>query len=96
MDADHFKSINDTLGHDVGDQVIIQLGRLLGKKLDNNELAGRFGGDEFVVFIKDSNDPELARKTVETVLASYGIIPGKDLELEVLKRTKPTGIYEFK
>lgn len=44
---------------------------------------------------EENNHPELARKTVETVLRSYGIIVGKDLQLEVLKRTKPTGIFEL-
>ena len=44
---------------------------------------------------EENNHPELARKTVESVLRSYGIIVGKDLELEVLKRTVPTGIYEL-
>ncbi|MBR2291481.1 MAG: MBL fold metallo-hydrolase [Prevotella sp.] len=44
---------------------------------------------------EENNHPELARKTVETTLRSYGIIPGKDLELEVLKRKMPSGIYEL-
>jgi phosphoribosyl 1,2-cyclic phosphodiesterase len=42
---------------------------------------------------EENNHPELARKTVESILRSYGIIAGKDILLEVLKRTKPTGIY---
>ena len=86
MDADHFKSINDTLGHDVGDQVIIQLGRLLGRKLENNELAGRFGGDEFVVFIKDSNDPEVARNTATAIVKEAFdsiTLPDKDWRISV-------------
>ena len=44
---------------------------------------------------EENNHPELARKTVETVLRSYGIIAGKDLQLDVLKRTMPTGIFEL-
>ena len=44
---------------------------------------------------EENNHPELARKTVETVLRSYGIIAGKDVQLDVLKRTMPTGIYEL-
>ena len=44
---------------------------------------------------EENNHPELARKTVETVLRSYGIIAGKDLQLEVLKRTTPTGIFDL-
>jgi phosphoribosyl 1,2-cyclic phosphodiesterase len=45
---------------------------------------------------EENNHPELARKTVESVLRSYGIIAGKDLGLEVLKRTMPTGVFELK
>lgn len=44
---------------------------------------------------EENNHPELARKTVDSVLRSYGIVPGIDLELEVLKRTVPTGPYEL-
>lgn len=44
---------------------------------------------------EENNHPELARKTVESVLRSYGILAGKDLQLEVLKRTMPMGIYEL-
>ena len=43
----------------------------------------------------ENNHPELARKTVETILRSYGIIPGVDFNLTVLKRTMPTGIFEL-
>ena len=42
---------------------------------------------------EENNHPELARKTVESVLRSYGIVVGKDLQLEVLKRKTPTGIF---
>ena len=44
---------------------------------------------------EENNHPELARKTVETILRSHGVIPGKDVELEVLKRKVPTGVYEI-
>ena len=44
---------------------------------------------------EENNHPELARKTVESILRSYGIIPGKDLELEVLKRKMPSEVYEL-
>lgn len=44
---------------------------------------------------EENNHPELARKTVETILKSYGIIPGKDMELEILRRTMPSGVYEL-
>jgi len=44
---------------------------------------------------EENNHPELARKTVESVLREYGIIAGKDFELDVLKRKTPSGIYEL-
>ena len=44
---------------------------------------------------EENNHPELARKTVETILRSYGIVVGKDVELEVLRRRLPTGVYEL-
>ena len=44
---------------------------------------------------EENNHPELARKTVDATLRSYGIIPGKDIELDVLKRKLPCGIYEL-
>ncbi len=44
---------------------------------------------------EENNHPELARKTVDAVLRSYGIVSGKDLELDVLKRTVPTGVFEL-
>jgi len=44
---------------------------------------------------EENNHPELARKTVETILRDHGIVPGKDLELEVLRRQLPTGVYEL-
>jgi phosphoribosyl 1,2-cyclic phosphodiesterase len=44
---------------------------------------------------EENNHPELARKTVETILRSYGIVPGKDVELDVLRRQLPTGVFEL-
>ena len=43
---------------------------------------------------EENNHPELARKTVEAVLRSYGVVAGKDFALDVLKRTMPSGVYE--
>ena len=69
MDIDRFKAINDTYGHDVGDNVIVQLGKILGRKFCKDEITGRFGGDEFIVFIKGSGDAETARKTADEIIS---------------------------
>ena len=60
LDIDHFKAINDTYGHDVGDRVIQQLGNFLGKEFVNGEIVGRFGGDEFILFIKNTDSIDAA------------------------------------
>ncbi|QCQ72499.1 diguanylate cyclase AdrA [Citrobacter sp. TBCP-5362] len=51
IDIDHFKSINDTWGHDVGDEAIIALTRQLQMTLRGSDVIGRFGGDEFAVIM---------------------------------------------
>lgn len=64
LDVDRFKSINDTYGHDAGDRVIVQLGKYLDTRFHHRyEIAGRFGGDEFIVFVMHNNDPDAARQT---------------------------------
>ena len=68
LDVDKFKSINDTYGHDVGDSVIIQFGDFLKSIFKDGEIVGRFGGDEFIVFIRDTKDMELAEKIAASVV----------------------------
>lgn len=51
IDIDHFKSINDTYGHDVGDEAIVAITRQLQMTLRGCDLIGRFGGDEFAVIM---------------------------------------------
>lgn len=50
-DLDHFKIINDTLGHDMGDRVLLQTADTLHETLRDNDILGRFGGEEFVIFL---------------------------------------------
>lgn len=59
LDIDRFKEVNDTLGHDVGDQMLKQMASRLGEALNGVGKIARLGGDEFAVLIR-GDDPEIA------------------------------------
>lgn len=65
IDMDNFKTINDTLGHTYGDNVIERMGKLLAKVFKQQYIVGRLGGDEFAVYCDCGNAyPELALKNI--------------------------------
>jgi len=53
IDLDHFKSVNDTFGHAIGDRVIEEAGKILNDTFKGRDVVGRMGGDEFMVFMAD-------------------------------------------
>ena len=55
IDIDHFKKVNDTYGHDVGDKVIVHLSQILTSSTNHNDMVARFGGEEFCVVLKNVN-----------------------------------------
>ncbi len=54
LDIDHFKSINDRYGHDVGDQVIVAVARLCGMQTRDSDVAARIGGEEFAILLPET------------------------------------------
>ena len=55
IDVDHFKSVNDTFGHDGGDAVLVQLAELFRNNLRRDDIVGRLGGEEFAISLRRSN-----------------------------------------
>lgn len=60
VDMDHFKRVNDTYGHDVGDEVLVRLGKIIVNCIRSADLAARYGGEEFVILMPETNIMEAA------------------------------------
>lgn len=61
---DNFKGINNTLGHDFGDKVLVKISEILKENLDSNTLISRFSGDEFIIYISEFPDFSYIEKLV--------------------------------
>jgi diguanylate cyclase (GGDEF)-like protein len=70
IDLDHFKPVNDTLGHPVGDKLLKQVADRLRQHLAPKELCGRLGGDEFAIVIPDLDDSARVSDLADGVIAS--------------------------
>ncbi|QXW44472.1 putative bifunctional diguanylate cyclase/phosphodiesterase [Pseudomonas amygdali] len=66
IDLDRFKAVNDTMGHSVGDQLLIQAGRRLKDCIDENSVVARLGGDEFSIVVTHHVYSESLIKTLAT------------------------------
>jgi diguanylate cyclase (GGDEF)-like protein len=69
VDVDNFKHINDTLGHAVGDQVLITIGARLQESLRSTDTVARMGGDEFTVLLTGLNSPEEAQRLASQLVS---------------------------
>lgn len=90
IDLDHFKAVNDTLGHAMGDLLLQQVAKRVTSCVREGDLLARLGGDEFVVLVEGPDDPHsMAQKILEVLRPDY------DLNGHSAKVTASIGISRF-
>ena len=72
LDVDLFKNINDTYGHAEGDRVLTIIGHIIRSSCRSRDVAGRFGGDEFMIFMRNIDSGESAVRLAERLQAKVG------------------------
>ncbi len=68
IDLDHFKQVNDSVGHDMGDQLLIQAAERIVSCVREVDTVGRLGGDEFTVILSEMGDPERAEEIAQNIV----------------------------
>jgi diguanylate cyclase (GGDEF)-like protein len=70
LDLDHFKTINDTLGHKVGDQVLAEFGDYLSDATRPSDMVARYGGEEFILICRNAT-PDIANQIANRLLDGW-------------------------
>jgi diguanylate cyclase (GGDEF)-like protein len=95
MDIDHFKAINDTLGHHSGDAVLEHIARVLEKALRTEDAIGRWGGEEFLVVLP-STDEEGALRVTERLRRALAKDQPDEARAHGLTVTITIGVAEWR
>jgi diguanylate cyclase (GGDEF)-like protein/PAS domain S-box-containing protein len=93
IDLDSFKSINDTLGHDAGDRVLLEMGTRLTDTVRSGDIVARLGGDEFVVLVQEVSEPEQVAVVARKVLSA--LVKPMVMQGEECRVTASIGICLF-
>ncbi|OZG73834.1 diguanylate cyclase [Hahella sp. CCB-MM4] len=73
LDLDNFKHINDTMGHDAGDSLLIEASRRIASALRGNSTVARLGGDEFLIILPSLEEPEDSEVVAQRILEAFAV-----------------------
>lgn len=93
MDVDQFKKINDTLGHPVGDTVLVKISEIISKNIRSNDMLARWGGDEFIAIYEGEMKQAVA--TTERIIEAVRKSEFPDLVNANYKPTLSCGIIKY-
>ena len=82
IDIDHFKKVNDTFGHDAGDEVLAQLSKVLVNSVRDSDFVVRFGGEEFIIVLQNIKDEKGILMVAEKIRKSF-----EKLQISVSRKT---------
>jgi diguanylate cyclase (GGDEF)-like protein len=71
VDLDHFKHVNDSLGHSYGDRLLIDVAQLLTSLVRSDDTVARIGGDEFTILIEEVRDDETLASVIEKIIEAF-------------------------
>ncbi len=94
LDIDHFKQVNDTYGHSVGDRVLKNLARLLVNRLRTSDIVGRYGGEEFAIIFPNTSGSD-AVQVLDEIRQNFGGIVHQANNGQVFHVTFSAGVAAY-
>lgn len=105
LDLDDFKRVNDSMGHEMGDKLLIEVASRIRESVRKSDIVGRLGGDEFAVVLLDMNSPDNARavagKIIENIkkpiqLGSHQVVVGATMGITLAPDDGQSGVELFR
>lgn len=93
LDVDHFKAVNDRYGHETGDRALVELAGVLGESLREYDMCGRWGGEEFLVMLPNTQ-PEAAQSVMDRLVSAVRGLAVAAGDNDVLRLTVSIGMAQ--